>query len=632
DLGKDALASYNAARLALPTAEKNNPEGVPELKSQMQQGKEDARHYFRLATTLIEDGTDPKLVNEVRYFLCWLYWEAEDYYRAAVLGEFIARRYPDHPAASSAAKLSMASFEQLYSKAAAAGGDNAATEFEARRMAGMAEFITRRWPGTDDADAAFNVLVSFAIRSDRIEEAEKLLGSASEQSRPRLALQLGNAMWIRYLELARASGASRPDEATLTKLKQSAVEYMRDGFEASRAAGSVSETVAAAGLYLVQALLSDEEYDDAIKLLEDKEVGPLALVNQGHLVASRPAFVVETYKAALRAYVLVSPPQDEKAVAMMKALEEAVQTSGAEGGAAEQLTRIYVGLGIELQKQITAMRESGRGRQAERIAAAFAQFLDRIAARQTEADWPTRVWLARTYYDLGTAQRAGPSARQSSPQASASANGASSPIKPPTGAARDYLVKARDAYQKLLEAGAKAPKLPPSDTAMLAARVQLGECERALGQYKQALDIFSAVLKEKESSLAVQRAAAYAYQERGQVEDAKWLERAIHGGYRLRSTGQNRIWGWVKISNVAARAARTDQKYRDTFFEARFNIAKCRYLAAMKQSGAARQRDLAKAKQSIQSFAQLYPGMGGERWRGEFQALLKQIENSEKSA
>ena len=95
----------------------------------------------------------------------------------------------------------MASFEQLYSVAAAAGGDNAATEFEARRMAEMAEFIARRWPGTDDADAAFSVLVSYAIRNDRIEEAEKLLGSASERSRPRLELQLGNAMWGRYLEL-----------------------------------------------------------------------------------------------------------------------------------------------------------------------------------------------------------------------------------------------------------------------------------------------------------------------------------------------------------------------------------------------------------------------------------------------
>ncbi len=159
--------------------------------------------------------------------------------------------------------------------------------------------------------------------------------------------------------------------------------------------------------------------------------------------------------------------------------------------------------------------------------------------------------------------------------------------------------------------------------------MQLGECQRALGQYQLSLDTFSAVLKEKESSLAVQRAAALAYQERGQAEDAKWLERAIHGGYRLKSTGQNRIWGWLKISQVAARAARADQKYRDTFYEARLNVARCRYLAAMKQSGQARQQDLAKAKQSIQSFAQLYPEMGGERWRSQFEALLKQIEEAD---
>jgi predicted secreted protein len=50
----------------------------------------------------------------------------------------------------------------------------------------------------------------------------------------------------------------------------------------------------------------------------------------------------------------------------------------------------------------------------------------------------------------------------------------------------------------------------------------------------------------------------------------------------------------------------------------------------MKKSGEARQQDLAKAKQSIQSFAQLYPDMGGDRWRGEFQALLKQIDEAEK--
>ncbi len=89
DLGKEALASFNAAKLAIPSAERNNPTAVPELQAQMERGKKDARHYFQVASTLVDVDTDPKLVNEIRYFLCWLDWEAEDYYRAAVLGEFL---------------------------------------------------------------------------------------------------------------------------------------------------------------------------------------------------------------------------------------------------------------------------------------------------------------------------------------------------------------------------------------------------------------------------------------------------------------------------------------------------------------------------------------------------------------
>ncbi len=607
DLGKDALASYNAAKLALAAAEKNNPAAVPELNEQMAQGKEDARNYFRAATTLVEDDTDPNLVNEVRYFLCWLYWEAEDYYRSAVLGEFLARRYPDHPAAASAAKISMASFERLYNQASGNGSEKSDTDFEARRMAQLAEFIVRRWPGTEDTDAAQSVLVSYAIRSNRIEEAGKLLDEASPQSRPRLELQLGNAMWAKYLELSQKDKSTRPDDAALANLKESAVKYLQSGYEKALGERDVSDLAATAGLYLAQALLSDEKYTEAIELLEDGQAGPLTLIAREHPAASRPQYAVEAYKAALRAYVLVSPPQAENALGVMQSMETALQASGASD---EQVTQIYIGVGVNLQKQLEQLRDSGRDRDAARVAAAFAQFLDRIAARQTEANWPTRVWLAQMYYNMGTAARAGSSST------------------PATGPARKYLESARDAYRQLIEEAAKNPNLAPSVNSVLAAKVQLGECLRALGEFKEALDTFSSILKDKESSLSVQRAAAYTYQDWGKVDDAQWLERAIQGGYKLKSTGQNRIWGWLKISQVAARAARADEKYRDAFYEARVNVARCRYLAAMKRNGNARRQDLAKAKQSIQSVAQLYPDLGGDRWRGEFDALLKQIQTA----
>src|SRR4029079_8843006 len=122
--------------------------------------------------------------------------------------------------------------------------------------------------------------------------------------------------------------------------------------------------------------------------------------------------------------------------------------------------------------------------------------------------------------------------------------------------ARAYFSKSRDAYQKLIAEAAADPKLAPGAAAVLAAKMQLGECYRSLGQFDKAIDSFSEILKQKEASLAVQRAAAMTYAERGQHEDARWFENAIHGGNKAKADGQNLIWGWVKISTVAARAAR----------------------------------------------------------------------------
>jgi hypothetical protein len=48
----------------------------------------------------------------------------------------------------------------------------------------------------------------------------------------------------------------------------------------------------------------------------------------------------------------------------------------------------------------------------------------------------------------------------------------------------------------------------------------------------------------------------------------------------------------------------------------------------MKLQGEARQQNLAKAQQNIQSMLQLYPALGGEHWRGEFDILLKKIQTA----
>lgn len=603
--GKDAMASVNAAKQALPSAAKNNPTAIPELRLQAEQSKAEARELFCVALSLVDDDTNVEQLNEVRYFLCWLDWEAGDYYRAAVLGDYLARRYPDHPAASASAKLALASYEQLM-QAAQSGGQSQDTEFEARKMAEMAEFMTRRWPGTPAAETAQRVLVSYAIRTGKIDEAKALFDKVSEASRPALEAQLGNALWGRYLQLSQEQGANSPADAELKQLRDDAMKYMQAGFGAAQTAGQVSEVTATSGLYLAQMLLADGKPKEALDLLEAPKVGPLTLVRAGNVAAARPEFVIETYKAALRACVGVSPPKIEQAVAAMKGLEAAVDAGGREQG--DQLLRIYVALAKGLNDQLAEMREAGQANDVARLSTAFGEFLDQVSRSQQDGSWAMRYWIAQVYFSLGESLRAAGAA--------------------PT-EATNHFTKARDAFVKLADEAEKNPAALPTPVARLAVAKQLGECYRELGEYQQALNAFSDVLADQETQLTVQEAAAETYQRWGTMGGGiPKLERAIYGGYQLRSTGKNRIWGWLKLAQVAERASRSDLKYEDMFFKARLEAARCRFLIGTKSQGAERDKHFTTAKQSIRSMLQLYPELGGERWREAYEDLLKQIQKA----
>src|SRR2546423_183793 len=103
---------------------------------------------------------------------------------------------------------------------------------------------------------------------------------------------------------------------------------------------------AAGALALTQVLLDDGKYAEAIELLDDNKAGPLAVVTSDHPTASRPQYASEAYRAALRAYVSVEPPQEKKAMEMMHLLERVVKDNGDAAKSAEQLNRIYLGLGV----------------------------------------------------------------------------------------------------------------------------------------------------------------------------------------------------------------------------------------------------------------------------------------------
>ncbi len=590
---EDAVNSMNAARLAVNAAKVNNKGAVAELEQQAEQGFDAALDNLELALRLVDDDTDLKKLNKTRYLLSWLYWQRENFYRSAVLGDFVARRYSNDPIAESAAKITLAALEKLYSQASEKGDG----EFEAQQLNDMAGYVTRRWPTSQTAELAFGVILNFALKENRFTEARAQIAELDEQRRPVFEAKLGTAMWEAQLRAAASKEPVAFDPATVRAEAKKLIESSITAVASDPTAGS---TLAASSLYLSQAYLGDGEYPKAIELLEDKKSGALALMNTSNPVASRPAFKLEALKTALRAYVAATPPQTDKAVAMMAQLEKAAEGAGG----ADVLTGIYVGIGIQLKQQIDELTLAGNTDEAARVTEAFATFLAKIREGGDSLSFPVRQWIASTYFSLGETSTLDDKRTL-------------------------YFTSAREEFETLLAKVTADPSISANPNTKLAIQLQLGNSLRAIEEYEAAFALFEEILAEREMMLDIQKAAAYTLQDWGaSVRDNAKIEQARAGAGRKNDKGKSVVWGWYRLSQVAAAAKRQAPEWGDLFFECWVNMGRSQYLIGMNSDGAKKTEYLKKAKQAVREFHRSYNDLGGQQRRAEFDKLMKDIQTA----
>src|SRR5262245_49501198 len=92
---------------------------------------------------------------------------------------------------------------------------------------------------------------------------------------------------------------------------------------------------------------------------------------------------------------------------------------------------------------------------------------------------------------------------------------------------------------------------------------------------------------------------------------------------------KNTIWGWGEIARLTAPAGPGSSQYKEQFHEARFNLALCRHNYAVCQKDATAKKDLfQRAKSDIAIIAGFYPDLGGDRWKGQYDSLLKNIQKA----
>ncbi|NOY42849.1 MAG: hypothetical protein GXP26_13575 [Planctomycetes bacterium] len=605
--GKTAIDQMNSSKLAARLAANNNPEAVEELQQQATENQAAALEYFQKALAQATDKTPTDDLVEARYYLCWLLWEGERYAEAAELGETLAREHADNKFAPVAAKLALAAYERLYNLARQAK-DEDASKHQGQQLQSIAELILQRWPDAEEAAVATNLLINIALRENRPEEAEKLLTQLPVARRAAAELSLGSSMWNRYQQQFRNSGGTPSDEAL--KLKQRATELLGSGYQSLRESESASVAEATGLLYYAQLLLADSKFDKAVEVLEHPNVGPLRLAKNSPDGKQRPQFTQEVFKAALRAYVSVDPPRTESAQKLMDSLERL--TLG-QADAEQRLTSIYISLGLQLQRQLKDLTAAGESDKARAVAASFADLLDRVSERSDVSDWKIRNWVAQTNLQLGEGLEGEESDR--------------------------YIAQAEEAFRGLLAEVEKDANYAPSPQAVLGVRKRLGDCLQARQQYEAAYEQYAKILAEKPSIIELQQAAALALLQWGTDEqDAEKIEQSIRGA-QPQANQKNLVWGWLFIAKVAdynrrkiAQSSSDDiakrKKYENWFFAARYNAAKARFATAQIAEGPKRAKQLTTVRQSLKTLKQLYPKLGGPKWKPKFEELLEQVEQA----
>lgn len=638
EAGKEALDAMRVSQQVLATVParlkvEKDAKILEDLKKQLEDAKagigkqqSEAERLFNAALSLATPDTEIAQINLVQYYMTYLSYLQEKYYNAALIGEFVAQRYPESPGARQCAKIAMAAYVKLFAdfqKEEKAKGTNdadilKAAQFESDSVVKICEYITKKWPDQPEAEEALNTLIPFMISTGQLAKAEAYLEKipAESANRGSAELKTGQAMWAEYLKGMQQVRDWEKDglpmnvdlparKKELTELKSRAQKTLENGVSRMKKDGTPNPTFASAMLSLAQIYVDTNQPAKAITELEDAKVGPLTLVAKNDDSVSRPGMAEETLKVALRAYIgsLQSADKGQADALLKKAkllMDDLKKRVGSDAASQDKLVRIYIGIARDLESQIK-LAESPAAKTA--LSKGFETFLEQVGAETTE--FQVQNWVAETFFGMGEAFSEG--------------------VKGPAPAeARKYYEKANSQFNAILAKGAKQKDFydPKLETLL---RMRTANCKRRLGDCSGAIKDFEDILKVSPMMVNVQVEAARTYQECGLNNgDPKLYFRAIMGGEnKMPSKPEPIIWGWGTISRKTANNA----AFKDIFFEARYNLAVSRYRIGKLEKNADKQKAYYEGtEKDIRNVAIVDKEYGGDVWRPKFDQLARDVQ------
>lgn len=557
-------------------------------KSQVAAEERAAITLFRRALVLADDKTNEEQIVQVRHYLCTLYYYAGDYPAAAVMGEFLAMRYPATTAGKESASVVLAAYVQLYGDGKQPWSDSVEA-----RMVRAAEAMARNWEGEPAADAAWATLVNLAVRRNDATEAVRILDRMTEGSAQKVqaAVSAGQALWNLSVQQSQAG----ENDATVSETRQRAVELLNQSL-AVDAASPPSIVTLNARLILAQHLTATNDAVQAVKLLDEPKQGPRALIEEGHPLVSAPDMMRRILTTSILTYIAALPNAENAESLVDKTLDSLDRLQKLPDHDAVGLSSTYLALARNLERQVA---ESQGTRQAV-IIRAYRQFLDRAAS--TTDEFEIRMWLADAYLNLGQIVAKGAGGKEKS-----------APL----------FEQATQAYRQLMDQAAQGnATLSPQQQLLIQTR--LAAAFAAQGDYRTSIAQFVKILRQQPNQVYVQLEAARTLMRWGDAGSVDAYRQAIEGAEPDARTRKNIVWGFGRLAKLVA----SNAALANTFFEARRTMAEARYKIALKQSKSEREKSLARAERVLLMTARLYPELGGDENKTQYDELMRKIQKA----
>jgi hypothetical protein len=641
-IGRRNVQQIAGHKAELATAQqKNEPAArINQLTKSLADHLYETARMLGLALKNVSAKESQKQINEARYLLSYVYLLQRKNYEAAILGEYVGRRFQKQnpQLALDASYVALAAYQQEY-----AATPKIQRDVEMDRMQRLGALIIETWPETEKANDSRILLGNVYRDRDQPVQAARFFSGVSSASERFVEAQLyaGQAYWAAYIDAAPLDAAqwdaflkkagltdgaqpSPNKDAMLNQWRDAAEKFFRAGISQQEQlfAGSPSGTndlddLIAAKVSLGFILVGKGEYPGVVSLLTGKPSDPKGVENSYPVLKavavkdekSRPdsgitgrRFASSVYQLLLRAYV--GTQQITEALSVMESLEKI-----AGGTDSENVTAVYVQLGQELQKEIERLKGLNQQKRLAEVRSSFDQFLGKLFDRKEKMPYNHLIWIAETYYGLG--------------------RGMGQDNKT---VAETYFKQAAESYQAILNRDQQDGNFV-DDSREKGVTLRLAHCRRHQGDFEIALNMIQNLLAENANFLQAQFEAAYILQDwgsSGQGDSHKKLFDAIQG---QRNDDEGGIWGWGYIAIRLKREVHSGRlspekqaEYGEKYMEARYNVSESRRRYGLAQSSSEKKSQALKsAKQEIDTLVALNSNVSND-WKNKFDGLYREIQ------